>query len=255
MRNIRLTVAFDGTAYHGWQVQPGRPTIQGLLGEALRKIIGESPTLTGSGRTDAGAHARGLVANFHTSSTIPPDALARALNSRLPEDVRVLRVSRAHDTFHARRSAISKEYRYQIYRGEVLPPSLVREYYHYPYPLDLEKMRAGAGRFVGEHDFASFAARSGGAKRESRRGTVRKVFRCALRERGSRLYFTVEGDGFLHHMVRNMIGTLLELGRGRMIFEDFEQLFRCQDRTQAGFTAPARGLVLIRVRYGRRKSA
>jgi tRNA pseudouridine38-40 synthase len=167
----------------------------------------------------------------------------------------VLVVSEARDTFHARRSATSKEYRYQIFRGEVLPPHLAREHYHYPYPLDLEKMHDAAARFLGEHDFASFAARSGGAKRESRRGTVRTVFKAEVAEFGSRLYFSVEGDGFLHHMVRNMVGTLLELGRGRLSLEDFERLFQCRDRTQAGFTAPARGLVLVRVRYGKRKTA
>ena len=255
MRNIRLTLAFDGTAYQGWQVQPGRRTIQGVLGEALRAITGEPVVLHGSGRTDAGAHARGMVVNFHTGSRIPAGSLLRAVNGMLPEDVRVLKASVVPGSFHARRSATSKVYRYQIFRGAVLPPHQVREHLHYPHPLDLERMRSAASRFIGVHDFASFAAKSGSAKRESPRGTVREVHRAELSEHASRLCFTVEGDGFLHHMVRNMVGTLLEVGRGRMSIDDFEQLFECRDRTRAGTTAPARGLVLIKVRYGRQRPA
>jgi tRNA pseudouridine38-40 synthase len=241
--NIRLNLAYDGTAYHGWQVQKGPPTIQGILRSAIEKITGEQANLTGSGRTDAGTHARGLVANFFTCSRIPPAQLVRALNSSLPRDIRVLSARRVHAGFNARRSALSKVYRYQIYRGPVLPPHLAREHYHYPYPIDVAIMREAARRFVGEHDFASFAA----GKPEG--NTVRRIFRCDLKSTGRRLIITVEGNGFLHHMVRNMVGTLLEVARGRMSLREFLALFRKRDRTLAGFTAPAHGLILLKVCY------
>lgn len=242
--NIRITIAFDGTAYCGWQTQKDTPTIQGLLSSALSRITGETVILTGSGRTDSGTHARRLVANFRTGSAIPPARMVRAVNSLLPKDVRVLWARRVPDSFHARRSATSKVYRYQIYLGAILPPHLLREYFHYPYPVDLLKMRAAAAQFEGEHDFTSFAKT--GITVSS---TVRKIFRCDLTRRGLRLYLTVEGNGFLHHMVRNMAGTLLEVGRGEIALDDFLSLFEKRDRTQAGFTAPANGLVLVKVRY------
>jgi tRNA pseudouridine38-40 synthase len=243
-RNIRLTIAFEGTAYHGWQIQDGSPTLQGLLSEAIARITGERPTLTGSGRTDAGTHARGLVANFFTGSRIAPAQLVRALNSVLPRDVRVLSARQAPPGFHARRDAFSKVYRYQIYLGPVMAPHLAREYFHFPYPVDIPKMLDAARLFVGEHDFASFAKTAASSK-----NTVRRIFRCELRKRGLRLLLTVEGNGFLHHMVRNMAGTLLEVGRGSISPDDFQALFVKRDRRLAGFTAPAHGLVLLKVQY------
>ncbi len=242
-RNIRIILAYDGTAYHGWQIQDGVPTVQGILRGALYKITGEQVNLVGSGRTDAGTHVRGLVANFITYSLIPPARLSRALNSILPRDIRVLSARRVPAAFHARFSAHSKVYRYQVYRGPVLLPHLAREYYHYPYAIDVSVMRRAARRFVGEHDFASFAAGT------PQKNTVRRIFRCELKHKGHRLILTVEGNGFLHHMVRNMAGTLLEVGRGRMSLEEFKRLFKSRDRTLAGFTAPAHGLILLRVRY------
>jgi tRNA pseudouridine38-40 synthase len=186
----------------------------------------------------------------------------------LPEDIRVLSARRVPASFHARLSARSKVYRYQIYRGSVLPPHHVREHYHYPYPLDLGLLERAARMFEGEHDFASFAARSGEKKDrrdevgrvsngtpggsgngEAARNTIRYISSCRLDLRGKRLIFQVEGNGFLHHMVRNMIGTLLEVGRGRISLRRFEELLRTRDRTRAGFTAPAHGLILVRVRY------
>lgn len=243
-RNIRLTLAFDGTAYRGWQIQKDAPTIQGLVSSALERITGAAVSLTGSGRTDAGTHARGLVANFHTLSRIPPGRLVRAVNSLLPRDIRVLRARAAPPGFHARRSARSKVYRYQVYLGKILAPHLLREYFHYPYPVDVPRMRRAAGLLEGEHDFASYA-KTGSAVG----GTVRRIGRCDLTLRGRRLHLTVEGNGFLHHMVRNMAGTLLEVGRGAMPLEDFALLFEKRDRSSAGFTAPAHGLVLLKVRY------
>jgi tRNA pseudouridine38-40 synthase len=241
--NIRLNLAYEGTAYHGWQIQEGPATIQGILRSTIQKITGEQVNLIGSGRTDAGTHARRLVANFFTCSRIPPAQLVRALNGSLPRDIRVLSACRVHAGFHARRSALSKVYQYQIYRGRVLPPHLASEHCHYAYPIDVPRMQEAAKCFVGKHDFASFAAGT------PEKNTVRHVYRCELRSTGRRLIFTVEGNGFLHHMVRNMVGTLLEVGRGRMSLREFRALFRNRNRALAGFTAPAHGLILLKVRY------
>jgi|WetSurMetagenome_2_1015567.scaffolds.fasta_scaffold27331_4 tRNA pseudouridine38-40 synthase len=255
-RNLRLTLAFDGTAYHGWQIQADRATIQGIVSAAIEAITGEQIKLTGSGRTDSGTHARALVANFVTTSRIPCSQMGRALNSTLPKDIRVLSVRRVEPDFHARHDARSKVYRYQIYCGPVLPPHLNREYFHYPYAIDLIKMQRAAQLFVGEHDFASFTKGSGFEARTegtdsspSRRPTVRRILRCELRKQGCKLHFTVEGNGFLRYMVRNMAGTILAIGCGRMSMEEFKALFSKRDRTLAGSTAPARGLVLLKVRY------
>ena len=244
-RNIRLILAFDGTAYHGWQIQQIEPTVQGIVRAAVEKITGGSVNLIGSGRTDAGTHARALVANFVSTSTIPIESLVKGLNTLLPRDIRILSGRLAPRAFHAQRSARSKIYRYQIYRGKVLLPHLAREHFHYPYPLDLDVMARGARIFSGRHDFASLAARSGSAVSN----TIRTLYRSELKSKGLRLSYTVEADGFLHHMVRNIVGTLLEAGRGRMTMEDLRALFEKRDRTLAGFTAPAHGLVLVRVRY------
>ncbi len=243
-RNIRLTVAFEGTAYHGWQSQNSLPTLQGLLVESIAKITGERVTLTGSGRTDAGTHARGLVANFFTVSKIPAEQFVRALNSALPRDIRVLSARQVPRKFHSRRDALSKVYRYQIYLGPVMKPHLMREFYHHPYPIDIPRMTEAARRFEGEHDFAGFAKSSSLPSK-----TIRRIFRCELIKRGHRLLLTVEGNGFLHHMVRNMAGTLLEIGKGSISLEEFQDLFVNRDRRLAGFTAPAHGLVLMKVRY------
>jgi tRNA pseudouridine38-40 synthase len=237
-------VAFEGTAYHGWQVQNDSLTLQGLISQAVARITGERVSLTGSGRTDAGTHARGLVANFLTESRIAPAQLVRALNGILPKDVRILSARRVPLGFHARRDAVSKIYRYQIYLGSILPPHLAREYFHYPYRVDLAKMESAARLFPGEHDFASFAKTNTSCK-----NTVRRIFRCTLMKKGRRLLLTVEGNGFLHHMVRNMAGTLLEVGKGSISMEQFQDLFSKRDRTLAGFTAPAHGLVLLKVIY------
>ena len=244
-RNIRVVIAFDGTDYCGWQSQRGAPSIQDAVSEAIAGITGEEAvSLTGSGRTDSGTHARGLVANFFTISKIPAARIPFALNSKLPSDIRILSARDAPVDFHARKSAISKIYRYQIYNGLILPPRLTREYFHFPYMLDFERMSVAARLFQGERDFASFAKTGSGVL-----NTVRRVFRCELRRRGARIYLTVEGNGFLHHMVRNMAGTLLEIGKGRISLSDFAALFEKRDRTQAGFTAPAHGLILMKVCY------
>jgi len=243
-RNILLVIAFDGTAYCGWQTQSAAPSIQSIVSAALADITGEPVSLTGSGRTDAGTHARGLVANFFSGSKIPANRFPFALNSKLPRDIRILSARDIPEKFHARKSARSKIYRYQIYNGTILPPHLLREYFHFPYSLDFDRMAAAARLFQGDHDFASYA-KTGSAVSN----TVRHIFRCDLRRQGARVYLTVEGNGFLHHMVRNMAGTLLEVGRGIISLSDFADIFGKRDRTQAGFTAPAHGLILVKVRY------
>jgi tRNA pseudouridine38-40 synthase len=242
-QNIRLVLAFDGTAYRGWQIQKNQQTIQGLVSEAIFRITGERIKLTGSGRTDSGTHARGLVANFLTNSRIDPSKFVPALNSMLPGDIRVLSSRRVPSSFHARRDARSKVYRYQIFHGPILRPHLIREYFHFPYPIDISKMERAALRFLGEHDFASFAKGPPGPN------TIRRIYRCDLAGKGRCLFLTVEGNGFLHHMVRNMAGTLLEIGTGSMTLKEFRKLFDKRDRTLAGFTAPARGLILLKVKY------
>ncbi len=258
-RNIKLRIAFSGFKYHGWQIQPGRPTVQGILTSAIEKITGESVKLIGSGRTDSGTHARELVCNFTTFARLPDSAWIPALNRVLPNDIRILAAHRAPQDFHARHSAKSKVYRYQIYCGQVLPPHLAPEHFHYPGAINLKIMEEAALLFIGEHDFASFAARSGkkkagdagvpGSGQDRDANTIRIIYRCELKKKGQRLLFTVEGSGFLHHMVRNMVGTLLELGRNRISLEQFRGLLETRDRTQAGFTVPAHGLILLRVRY------
>ena len=253
-RNIRLDIAFDGTSFEGWQIQKDRPTIQGVLREAILKVTGERVKLHGSGRTDAGVHARRMVANFHTTSRVPVPAFARALNRLLPPEIRVLASKQAGPDFHARLSARSKTYRYRVYLGPVMPPHLAREYFHYPYPVDLPVMKGAGSMLIGEHDFGSFAKKSGlirtGSPDQSAdRSTIRRILRVELKRKGHELTFTVEGTGFLHHMVRNIVGTLLDLGRGQISPEEFGNLLNARDRTLAGFTAPARGLTLLKVSY------
>ena len=243
-RNIRLILAFDGTAYHGWQAQKNAPTLQGSVSRAIAHITGEHVTLTGSGRTDAGTHARGLVANFFSESRIDPEQLLRALNSTLPHDIRVLSARQMPLDFHSRRDAISKVYRYQVYLGPIMMPHLMREFFHFPYRIDIRKMEKAARLFIGKHDFASFAKAS-----STPANTIRRILRCDLRKHGYRMTLTVEGNGFLHHMVRNMAGTLLEVGGGSISLEHFRELFIKRDRTLAGFTAPAHGLALLKVHY------
>ena len=243
-RNIRLTVAFDGSAYHGWQIQKSAPTVQGLIAETIFRITHERVSVAGSGRTDAGTHARGLVANFLTESRMSTKEMVRAFNGLLPRDVRILSAREAQPDFHARRDAVSKVYRYQIYLGPILMPHLRREFFHFPYSVDVSKMQRMAKLFVGKRDFASFTK-----KASVTTNTVRRIIRCDLKKDGHKLLLTVAGTGFLHHMVRNMAGTLLEVGRGTISQKDFRDLFVKRDRTLAGFTAPAHGLVLLKVQY------
>ena len=251
--NIRLIVAYDGTDFNGWQRQPNAPTVQGRIESALAGITGEPVKLHGSGRTDAGVHALHQVANFKTDCHIPCANLLKALNNILPPSLRIKKVEEVPDSFHARHDARSKTYRYRILLAPVASPFLSRFVYHYPHPLDLPPMAAAARLFEGEHDFTSFAG-SVGAVHEPPlpgRANVRTIFssRFLWRPKTSILVYDVRGSGFLHHMVRNIVGTLIEVGRGKLQPNDIPEILAARDRSRAGPTAPASGLCLVAVEY------
>jgi tRNA pseudouridine38-40 synthase len=250
MRNIRLVLAYDGTHFHGWQRQPAVPTIQGCLEETIQKLTGASVQVYGSGRTDAGVHALHQVANFQTVSSIPCPNLIKALNDSLPPTVRVKAADEVAPTFHARYDVRSKTYRYRILQTPLCSPFLWRFVCHHPYPLDRARMAQAAQFFQGEHDFTSFAG-ADGQNNEDTQSMVRVIFRSRLlwRPRTSMLVYEVTGNGFLHHMVRNMVGTLIEVGRGKLAPCDMPRILAARDRTQAGPTAPAQGLCLVKVEY------
>jgi tRNA pseudouridine38-40 synthase len=249
----KLVLAYDGTDFHGWQVQPGLITIQGELAAAIERVCGERTLPQGSGRTDAGVHALAQVASIALQSRIPPPNLHRALNRTLPASIRVLEAAHAPHGFHARHSAISKQYEYRIYRGEICPPHLARYVFAMPQPLDLAGMQQAAALVVGTHDFSSFAASD--PDRASRMAAnpeidnIRTLTHSGWHEDGDLLIYTVRGNGFLHHMVRNLAGTFLEVGRGRRNAADLPELLACCNRMAAGATAPARGLFLHSVIY------
>ncbi len=256
--NWKLTLQYDGTDYFGWQVQPDRATIQGELAAAVERVTGERVLPQGSGRTDAGVHARGQVASFAMAAPIPAANLQRALNRTLPEAIRVLSAEIAAADFHARHSARAKTYEYRIFRGEICPPWEARYAWALNWPLDPAAMRAAAELVVGEHDFTSFAASDPDlATRNStedenepeRRGNVRTIFASGWTESGDLLVYRVRGDGFLHHMVRNLVGTFVDAGRGQIAPEDVARILEARSRGAAGATAPARGLFLDSVEY------
>lgn len=249
LRTIRLRLAYDGSGFHGWQVQPGLLTVQQTLSDAVLAVTGEQVIVHGSGRTDAGVHALGQVAHLRLRCRLPVANLQRALNARLPANVRVLEASDAAPAFHARHAASNKLYRYRIYREEVCPPFLARYVYHHPYPLDENAMIAAAPAWQGRHDFRSFAAtpEKGAAAPAS---TVRTVRRSELARVGAELVYEIEGQGFLHHMVRNIVGFLLEIGRGARRAGEIGAVLAARSRAAAGPTAPAQGLYLVRVDYG-----
>ncbi len=260
--NWKITLAYDGTDFRGWQVQPGLPTIQGLLAEAIERITGERTLPQGSGRTDAGVHALAQAASFPLAATIPPENLQRALNRALPPSIRILSAEAAPPGFHARHSARSKWYEYRIFRGELCPPWIARYVYALNWPLELDAMHAAAEVFVGKHDFSSFAASdpdaderaaemAGGAceENQSREGNVREIYASSWSRNEDFLIYRVHGNGFLHHMVRNLVGSMLDAGRGQICSGDLPAILAARNRSAAGPTAPARGLFLLRVNY------
>jgi tRNA pseudouridine38-40 synthase len=247
LRRIRITLAFDGTEFHGWQVQPGLPTIQGVLEEIIGGIEGKPVHIAGSGRTDAGVHARAQVAAFTITNPIPVDNLRRAVNRLLPPAIRVSDVIETHTDFHPRFDAIAKTYRYTIYRAPICSPFEWRYVHHYPYPLDEPTMVTAARLFEGEHDFTAFAASDN--RDEEGKSKVRTIFSSTVLRSEDRLIYTVRGTGFLKHMVRNIVGTLIEAGRGNLDSRDITAFFAADAPRKAGPTAPAKGLVLLSVEY------
>lgn len=246
MRRIKLTLAYDGTDFHGWQVQPGLVTIQGTLEHVFGEIEGQPVHVAGSGRTDAGVHALRQTAAVSLANPIPLANLRKAANRLLPPSIRVLEIEEAAPDFHPRHHAVSKTYEYRIFRGEVCPPAEWRYVHHYPYPLDLDRMAALAPILEGLRDCAAFAA----ADDRELESTVRTIFSSRLEIRGDYLFYRVSGSGFLKHMVRNIVGTLLEAGKGNLDADGLRALLTPGSGMRAGPTAPAKGLFLVRVEYG-----
>ncbi len=269
-QNWKLTIAYDGTDFRGWQVQPGERTIQGELQSALDRIVGESPLPQGSGRTDAGVHALAQVASFSLQARIPPPNLLRALNRTLPGSIRVLSAEIVPDTFHARHSTVAKTYEYRVLPIEpaatqICPPFLSRYVYPYSWRVDLDALNTSAASFLGEKDFRSFAASDpdlttrnqatdeGSSIQTKVHTTIRTIFSSAWHQQTTDgfdlLVYRVRGNGFLHHMVRNLVGTMLDVARGYMSLNDIPAILAANDRALAGPTAPARGLFLHSVEY------
>ena len=243
-RNLKLTIAYDGTRFVGWQRQASGESIQGLIEVAVSRLEGEPVTLHGAGRTDAGVHAEGQVASARVTFAHDCETALRAINAQLPPEIRVVAAEDAAAEFHARFSARGKMYRYQL-ANVAVPSPFTRAYaWHVPDTLDLDAMRSAAAAFRGTHDFASFQSAGGEVST-----TVRVLMRSAFVERDGLLVYEVEGDGFLRHMVRAIVGTLVEVGRGRRLPRDVPALLDGGSRAQAGATAPAHGLILVKVEY------
>jgi len=275
MHHIKLTLAYDGTDFHGWQIQPGQPTIQGLLSEVLQQLTQEQVVVHGAGRTDAGVHAWGQVANFSTESALSANDFSRGLNALLPPTIRIRAAEEVGPDFHARWLAQAKTYSYRIHRGRVVPPFHWRYVLHDPYPLDFAAMAEAAHAFTGEHDFTSFAASSGSEEIDRDRITRRTVFSsemiacigevfrsAALSSAGpypadlpwplpgpDEWVYVIRGKSFLRHMVRKIVGALLEVGRGRVHPSEIPRLLELCDRTRSGPTVPPQGLCLLSVEY------
>jgi tRNA pseudouridine38-40 synthase len=277
-QNWKMILSYDGTDYRGWQIQPGQRTIQGELQAALGRVTSESPLPQGSGRTDAGVHALGQVASFSLQAAIPAENLLRALNRTLPPAIRILKARTVPATFHARHSTEAKTYEYRVFlekpaRGSrsmpqsaLCPPFLARYVYAYPWPLDFAALEQAASAFIGTHDFMSFAATEPDATARhgepafeldedgsSHPTTIRTVFRSNWEQRqiddGTLFIYRVRGSGFLHHMVRNLVGTMLDMGRGYRQVDEIANMIAARAREAAGPTAPSRGLFLHSVEY------
>ena len=262
MTQWKLTLSYDGTSFHGWQVQPGLATIQGRLAQAIEQITGETTLPQGSGRTDAGVHALAQAASVGIKASIPAANFLRALNSNLPPSIRVTAAEAVSENFHARYGAVRKTYEYRIFErrersgseGRVCSPFLAPYVWDCRWPVDFDRLQGAASRLAGEHDFASFAASD--PDRTTRTdppgeasGTVRTVFFSAWTRGEDTLVYRVIGNGFLHHMVRNIVGTMVDVGRGSLEPSDIDRILAARDRAAAGPTAPASGLFLVSIEY------
>ncbi len=247
MRRLRFEIAYDGTDFNGWQVQPGLPTVQGVLEEVIGSIEGKPVAVIASGRTDAGVHALAQVAAVSIENPIPDVNFRRAVNRLLPPSIRISNVSEEKGDFHPRFDALRKNYEYRIFREEVCPPFDRRWIYHHPYPLDEAAMSEAASLLEGEHDFTAFAATD--EKDILQPSKVRIIFRSTLTRRENMLVYNVTGSGFLKHMVRNIAGVLLEVGKGNLTGGDVAARLQPACGIRPGPTAPASGLFLVSVEY------
>lgn len=241
-QKYQIIISYDGTDYFGWQRQPNKKTIQGLLELSLQQIASKSISVIGSGRTDAGVHAEGQVAHFQANLKLEDDELMRALNGHLPKDIRIASLKKAPSEFHARKSAKSKIYQYRIVNSPQISPFFLRYALHWPSPLDLQNMKKAAKQFVREADFTPFSS-------NRLLNPIRTVIRSELKTINDEILYTVEANGFLRYMVRSIVGTLLEVGKGKILPENIEGLFASKRRTLSSPTAPAHGLCLIKVIY------
>jgi len=263
-RNLKLTLAYDGTDFNGWQIQPGLPTVQGTLAECIARVTGENVLPQGSGRTDAGVHALGQVASVSIESPIPVKGFKTALNDTLPASIRVMAIEEVEARFHARHCAKAKTYQYRIFRSDVCPPFLARYVFHDPYPMNEEAVIRATEQIVGTHDYTSFAASDpersariadASAGRDEENGkeappsNVRTIHSALWMRSNDEFTFIVRGNGFLHHMVRNLVGTLLQVGKGSLRVSDIPTIMEARDRSAAGPTAAACGLYLVKVEY------
>ncbi len=244
MRNLKLTLAYDGTDFHGWQIQPELRTIQGELEQALRKLFNHEIRVTGSGRTDAGVHAHGQVANVQTIRTMDPTSVLRGANALLPREIRILAVDEVGPEFHARWSARSKTYEYRLWRGAIASPFGCRYVYSFRYPMCEHALDRGTDYFLGDHDFTSFCATA--TETEDR---IRTIYAASWDRSETEWVFRIRGNGFLQYMVRTIAGTLLEIGRGRTRPDAVPEIFAARDRRRAGPSLPGYGLHLMEVEY------
>lgn len=247
-RNLLLRIAYDGTDFFGWQIQPERPTVQGIIAEAIKHVSGESVYVCGAGRTDAGVHAAAQAANVRIIAPIPCSNFVIAMNEHIPVSIRLLSAQEVDLRFHALRDAQSKIYCYRLYRGAICPPWLARFTYHHPHPLDESAMAEAARFYEGTWDFKSFASKDRDPQSQNK-STIRTIFSARIERDGEELRFTVQGSGFLHHMVRNLMGTLILIGRRFIAPDQIKDIIEARSRTEAGPTIPARGLHLLSVVY------
>lgn len=244
MRNIKLVIEYDGTNYDGWQTQKSKNTIQDTIEEALKKVMNEEIKLIGASRTDSGVHALGQVANFKTNSIIPIERIPKAVNSILPPDIVIKNAQEVQEGFHARFSSKGKKYKYTVL-NDVTPSALNRNFaYFYPYKIDIDAIKAASSYFIGTHDFSAFKS-SGGVSKTN----IRTIYELKIILNDNYINFYISGDGFLYNMVRIIIGTLLEVGRGKINPDEIKEIILSGDRKRAGKTVPAHGLCLLEVYY------